>query len=183
MIARIERDGERVTVRSPGVGQLTGLPQNGALVGEGAVIGRLRVLGRTYEVTLPPGVAGIVGERGHRDHRFSVAHGQTLLVLTPIAADGVSRVDDAAGEGPDGLVQRATSDGVFYLRPSPDAPPFVEAGARLTRGQPIGLLEVMKTFSQVLYGGEGLPETATVDEVLVDDAVEIEAGQPILRLR
>lgn len=39
--------------------------------------------------------------------------------------------------------------GVFYRAPSPDAPPFVEAGDIIEVGQTIGLIEAMKVFSEV----------------------------------
>lgn len=183
MKALLKREGERSQILSPGVGRLRDLPEVGALLGEGAIVGRIIVLGRIHKVTLPPGISGVVQDRARRDHEFGVGYGELLFEIAPIDATGasVSGADEsAAGSG--GLVQRAASDGVFYRRPSPDAPFFVEAGSRVERGQPIGLLEVMKTFSQVLYGGDDLPDSATVDEVLVDDGTEIEAGQPILRL-
>lgn len=39
--------------------------------------------------------------------------------------------------------------GVFYRRPKPDAPPFVEEGEQVQEGQIIGLIEVMKQFIEV----------------------------------
>lgn len=183
MKAGLKRDGERSQILSPGVGRFRNLPQVGALLGEGAIVGRMIVLGRVHKVTLPPGISGIVGERARRDHEYGVGYGEVLFEIAPIDASGAAASgSDETIAGNEGLFQRAASDGVFYRRPSPDAPFFVEAGSRVERGQPIGLLEVMKTFSQVLYGGDDLPDSATVDEVLVDDGTEIEAGQPILRL-
>ena len=36
----------------------------------------------------------------------------------------------------------------------------VEAGQKIHTGQPVGLVEVMKTFNQILYEGAGRPEEA-----------------------
>jgi acetyl-CoA carboxylase biotin carboxyl carrier protein len=72
------------------------------------------------------------------------------------------------------------SDGVFYRKPSPDAPAFVEVGASVSAGQAVGLVEVMKTFNQILYGGPGFPEPATVVEIRADDTAEVRAGQVLL---
>ena len=77
----------------------------------------------------------------------------------------------------------APTDGMFYSRPSPEAPPFVRPGDTLERGQPIGLIEVMKTFNQILFEADGLPDPAVVEEVLVGDGEEVCAGDPLLRLR
>lgn len=39
--------------------------------------------------------------------------------------------------------------GVFYHRPSPDAPPYVSEGDDVEVGQTVGLMEAMKVFSEV----------------------------------
>lgn len=39
--------------------------------------------------------------------------------------------------------------GVFYRRPSPDSPVFVEVGDEIEMGQTLGLIEAMKVFSEV----------------------------------
>jgi len=55
-------------------------------------------------------------------------------------------------------------------------------GAELTPGTTICLLEVMKTFHRVTYGGPGLPDTARVRRVLVADGDDVNAGDPLLAL-
>lgn len=76
----------------------------------------------------------------------------------------------------------APTDGVFYCRPAPDRPAFVTVGEILEAGHPVGLLEVMKTFSQIVYGGDGLPPRARVTRILVEDGDEVRAGQPVMYL-
>jgi len=39
--------------------------------------------------------------------------------------------------------------GTFYRAPSPDAPPFVEIGSMVRKGQPLCLIEVMKLFTTI----------------------------------
>lgn len=39
--------------------------------------------------------------------------------------------------------------GTFFRAPSPDAPPFVELGSTVTKGQPLCLIEVMKLFTTI----------------------------------
>ena len=39
--------------------------------------------------------------------------------------------------------------GTFYRAPSPEAPPFVEIGSAVEKGQPLGLIEVMKLFTTI----------------------------------
>lgn len=45
--------------------------------------------------------------------------------------------------------------GVFYRRPSPDKDPFVQDGDQVEAGQVIGLIEVMKQFSEVQTDSAG----------------------------
>jgi acetyl-CoA carboxylase biotin carboxyl carrier protein len=55
-------------------------------------------------------------------------------------------------------------------------------GDEIATGQTVALLEVMKTFNRLAYGGDGLPERARVKAVLVRDEADVEAGAPILEL-
>jgi acetyl-CoA carboxylase biotin carboxyl carrier protein len=45
--------------------------------------------------------------------------------------------------------------GVFYRRPSPGKDPFVQDGDHVEAGQVIGLIEVMKQFSEVQTDSAG----------------------------
>ena len=72
--------------------------------------------------------------------------------------------------------------GRFYARPSPDKPPFVIQGQTVKTGDTIGLLEVMKTFNRLTYGGAGFPEAATVRRVVPADGDDLNAGDPLLEL-
>ena len=77
----------------------------------------------------------------------------------------------------------APTDGVYYGRPTPDASPFVERGSRVQRGQPIGLVEVMKTFNQILYEGDDLPGEAEIVDIRAEDGDEIAAGSVLMVVR
>jgi acetyl-CoA carboxylase biotin carboxyl carrier protein len=67
--------------------------------------------------------------------------------------------------------------GVFYRKPSPDADPFVEEGSQVSQGQVIGLIEVMKNFSELKADSAG-----TLASFLVEDAAEVEVGQGIAEI-
>lgn len=45
--------------------------------------------------------------------------------------------------------------GTFYRAPSPDAPPFVEVGSTVRKGQPLCLIEVMKLFTTIAAEHDG----------------------------
>ncbi len=54
--------------------------------------------------------------------------------------------------------------GVFYRRPSPDQPPFVEVGDSVTETTTIGLVEVMKQFAEIKAGAAGKVTAFSVED-------------------
>jgi acetyl-CoA carboxylase biotin carboxyl carrier protein len=50
---------------------------------------------------------------------------------------------------------RAPMSGIFYRKPAPDQPPFVEVGDRVKRRQVLALLETMKVFQKVRSPSDG----------------------------
>jgi acetyl-CoA carboxylase biotin carboxyl carrier protein len=62
--------------------------------------------------------------------------------------------------------------GTFYRSPSPGAPPFVEVGSRVTKGDPICIIEVMKLFTTIHAEWSG-----TVTEIGAENASLVEYGQ------
>jgi acetyl-CoA carboxylase biotin carboxyl carrier protein len=67
--------------------------------------------------------------------------------------------------------------GVFYSRPSPDEPPFVEPGARITVGQVIGIIEAMKVFNQIES-----PISGVLREIVAEDGQVVQEGDPLFVL-
>lgn len=72
---------------------------------------------------------------------------------------------------------RSPMPGVFYRRPDPDDPVFVEPGDEVEAGETIGLVEVMKNFHDIEADTAG-----TVGEFHVENEAEIEADQPIVEI-
>ena len=177
------KQGERWVLASPAPGWFFPLLTPGDLVVRGHAIGELEVLGRRTRL-LAPDVQGIVQPELLVPR--AVGHGDPLVVLDTTAqlaglgAGTAGSRDDVQAAG--GLVFRAPTSGRFYGRPSPDKPVFVAVGDELTQGTTICLLEVMKTFNRVTYGGAGLPERAKVREILVADGADVTSGDPLLAL-
>jgi biotin carboxyl carrier protein len=185
-------EGGRFRVLAPRVGLWSAHPHPGALVGPGSRVGRLDHLNHRSVLALPDGAAGRVGGSLPADRVVPVEYAQVLFELQPLSAGDqehlageakVSGVSTVSGLPADHRAVVAPTDGVFYRSPRPGARPFVTSGDRVRDGQPVGLVEVMKTFGQVLYGGAGLPDEAEVVEVRVEDGAEIRAGQVLLVVR
>lgn len=65
--------------------------------------------------------------------------------------------------------------GIFYRRPSPEKPHYREDGDRVAKGDVVGLIEVMKQFTEVHADATG-----TIARFLVDNENPVEPGQPLL---
>ncbi|GKX33971.1 MAG: acetyl-CoA carboxylase biotin carboxyl carrier protein subunit [Rhizobiaceae bacterium MnEN-MB40S] len=65
--------------------------------------------------------------------------------------------------------------GTAYLAPSPDARPFVEVGQSVSEGEPLLIIEAMKTMNQI-----PAPRSGKVTAILVEDAQPVEFGEPLL---
>lgn len=181
-----EEDGT-IVVRSPGVGIWSGIPAPGAVLGAGSDVGSLATGNRKRRLVLPA-VLGRVRPGPSRDHVVPVDYGEVLLRLSPLDAGDDEGAAHAGAAGhadlPEGAFGvKAPTDGVFYASPSPGAPPFVRVGSRVAAGQAIGLVEVMKTFNQIVYGGPGLPAEAEVIEVRCAEREEVRAGAILIVVR
>lgn len=54
--------------------------------------------------------------------------------------------------------------GIFYRRPAPDKAPFVEVGDTVEVGQTIGVIEIMKQFTEIRAEVAGVLASFTVDD-------------------
>jgi len=192
LIVRIETgDQGELRVLAPKVGWWFDPPRSGRLVGPGTRVGTLGQLSRRFELLLPEGAVGRVVDPP-RSGLVALEYGATMFRLAGVEGVG----DDVAavvGRGAERAMadQRADgtyavvapTDGVFYRASSPDEPPLAKAGSEIRRGHPVGLIEVMKTFNQIEYGGPGFPDEAEIVSFRCRDGEEVRAGQVLLLVR
>jgi acetyl-CoA carboxylase biotin carboxyl carrier protein len=65
--------------------------------------------------------------------------------------------------------------GTAYLGPAPGARPLVEIGSQVKTGEPLLIIEAMKTMNQI-----PAPRSGTVIQILVGDGQPVEYGQPLM---
>lgn len=63
---------------------------------------------------------------------------------------------------------RAPMSGVFYRRPAPDEPTYVEVGDTVKKKQILGLLETMKVFQKIKS-----PVAGKVVEIVVENETPV----------
>ena len=67
--------------------------------------------------------------------------------------------------------------GTFYRSAAPDAPPYVERGSQVSKGDTLCIIEAMKLMNELESEVEG-----RVVEILVENAVPVEYGQVLFRI-
>jgi acetyl-CoA carboxylase biotin carboxyl carrier protein len=67
--------------------------------------------------------------------------------------------------------------GTFYASPSPDSPPFVQAGDTVRKGQTLCILEAMKIMNELEAEYD-----CKILEVLVQDGEPVEYDKPLFRV-
>lgn len=131
----------------------------------------------------PDGVIRVIAalrDAGYRSFLLNLTEGSRTFNLS-LGSDpdrqGVAPTLPAHSAPQDDALVHAPVLGVFYRRARPDEAPLVEPGARVTAGQVIGLIEVMKTYHEVTA-----PHAGILREFLVQDGAFVEYGQAIARL-
>lgn len=64
--------------------------------------------------------------------------------------------------------------GTFYRASSPDAPPFVEVGSQVKKGQVLCIIEAMKIMNEIESDVSGI-----VRKILVENGQPVEYGEPL----
>jgi acetyl-CoA carboxylase biotin carboxyl carrier protein len=67
--------------------------------------------------------------------------------------------------------------GTFYRAPAPEAPPYVETGSKVNKGQTLCILEAMKLMNELEAEVAG-----TVREICVENGEPVEYGQVLFRI-
>jgi acetyl-CoA carboxylase biotin carboxyl carrier protein len=94
----------------------------------------------------------------------------------PIGVTAVAAIPAAAVDpkGHPGLVA-SPMVGTAYLGSAPGARPFVEVGSQVKAGDPLIIIEAMKTMNQI-----PAPRAGTVIQILVEDGRPVEYGEPLM---
>jgi biotin carboxyl carrier protein len=66
---------------------------------------------------------------------------------------------------------KAPMSGVFYRRPAPDQPPYVEVGDTVKKKQVLALLETMKVFQKIKS-----PAAGTIVEIIAENESPLADG-------
>ncbi len=103
----------------------------------------------------------------------------------PVAAGAAAVAGESAAASatsqaaPAGLIElKSPIVGTYFSAPGPEAPPFVEVGARVKKGQVLCIVEAMKVMNEIESEID-----AEVVEIVVSNNQPVEFGEVLLRLR
>ncbi len=88
-----------------------------------------------------------------------------------VHVESVNAVND---EVQTGSVVKSPLVGTYYAASSPENPPFVKVGDKVSKGQVLGIVEAMKLMNEIESEFDG-----TVKEILVENEQMVEFGQPM----
>ncbi|MBC6444090.1 MAG: acetyl-CoA carboxylase biotin carboxyl carrier protein [Alphaproteobacteria bacterium GM202ARS2] len=86
-----------------------------------------------------------------------------------------AKTPDAPESPPDGTVIKAPLVGTVYRAPEPGAPPFINEGDTVKKGDTLLIIEAMKTMNPVRA-----PASGTITAILVTDGAPIEYGEQLV---
>jgi acetyl-CoA carboxylase biotin carboxyl carrier protein len=137
----------------------------------------IRALAKLLDET---GLTEIEFERNGQRVRVA-RHGPAAVGVAPVVRGGtVEPTPLPVGGGPvdpskhPGVVT-SPMVGTCYRAPEPGARPFVEVGARVRAGDPLLIVEAMKTMNQI-----PAPRAGTVIQILIEDGHPVEFGEPLM---
>lgn len=97
-----------------------------------------------------------------------------LETPTRTSSDSIAAKEYAPGSNENDIVVRSPMAGTFYSRPSPDEAAFVDEGTRVSAGDTLCLIEVMKLYTTIESTADGL-----IESILAEDGNLVEFDQPL----
>jgi len=108
-------------------------------------------------------------------HTFTVPQpGHSAAPGSAPAAAEATAAGVAAGRDENLVEITSPMVGTFYRSPSPEAPPYVEVGSQVRKGQTLCILEAMKLMNELEAEIDG-----TIHEILVENTDPVEYGQAL----
>jgi acetyl-CoA carboxylase biotin carboxyl carrier protein len=101
--------------------------------------------------------------------RQAGVRGRAADTAVAVPAPAVPPVEQHAGLVTSPMV------GTAYRAPEPGARPFVDIGSPVKAGDPLLIIEAMKTMNQI-----PAPRDGTVIQILVEDGQPVEYGEPLM---
>jgi len=119
------------------------------------------------------------GEESVRISRQSPGVSQTVMQVPASQESPSYGINEAPSslepeEEQTGHIMKSPMVGTFYTSASPDSPPFVEIGQKVSEGDVLCIIEAMKIMNQIEADASGV-----VKKRLAENGEPVEYGQPL----
>ena len=98
----------------------------------------------------------------------------TVTVNEEVVTQKEESTENTDKKVPEGNVVKSPMVGTFYIKPSPDAEPYVEVGKQVNKGDVLCIIEAMKLMNEIES-----EFTGKVKEIYVKDGEPVEYGTPL----
>jgi acetyl-CoA carboxylase biotin carboxyl carrier protein len=99
-------------------------------------------------------------------------------VAAPAAPAAAAAPAEAAAPAASGKEIPSPMVGTFYTAPSPESPPFVKAGQKVTPDTVVAIIEAMKVMNEIKAEVSG-----TITEVAAENGQPVQFGQALFRYK
>ncbi|HEX4199353.1 MAG TPA: acetyl-CoA carboxylase biotin carboxyl carrier protein [Caulobacteraceae bacterium] len=138
-----------------------------------------RMVRRLADILIETGLTEIEveqdGQRIRVARELTAAPATTVYAAAPPQAAPAPAAAPAVEAPARGDQVKSPMVGTVYLRPQPEAEPFVRVGDRVSEGQTLLIVEAMKTMNPIPS-----PKSGVILQILVDDAQPVEFGEPLV---
>ena len=120
-----------------------------------------------------------------KDQRIHIKIAKSLELNTASSKEKINEVSEKVGDTNIEEVEKPTGDesttlkspmvGTVYLSPDPNSEPFVKIGDMVNEGQPILIIEAMKTMNHI-----SAPKAGIVKSIIVKNGSPVEFGDPLI---
>jgi acetyl-CoA carboxylase biotin carboxyl carrier protein len=135
---------------------------------------KMKVKNKDFEIEMEKGAENVAAASVAATPVQAAAPAAAPAPQQPVAAPAAEEATPPVAEG-----ELITSPmvGTFYASPSPDSPPFVQAGDTVRKGQTLCILEAMKIMNELEAEYD-----CKILEVLVEDGEPVEYDKPLFRV-
>ncbi|MCG6872870.1 MAG: acetyl-CoA carboxylase biotin carboxyl carrier protein [Gammaproteobacteria bacterium] len=117
--------------------------------------------------------------QGEEAIRISRASNAAPAIAAASVAAPVAAAADPVPEAPEAETHTVKSPmvGTFFTASSPDSPPFVQVGSRVSVGDTLCIIEAMKIFNEIEADKSG-----TIRAVLKENGQPVQYGEPLFAI-
>lgn len=114
--------------------------------------------------------------------KISMKKEETKVVEKVVSPKGqeekVIQKEEITEEIEESNIVKSPMVGTFYMKPAPNAKPYVEVGQKVKKGDVLCIIEAMKLMNEIESEFDG-----EVAEILLKDGEMVEFGKPLFKIK